>query len=319
MGDAELKQASDLFAELKKAYETPSKSSNWKDVYAKLRVLFVKFPCFLPPAVRKELAAIRGTSDISDNSPQAIAALTLIRESLEYAVLLAAREVDMETFTAASQQLLFFYGHAKSSESERRPLILGLVLLGMLVRDDEVAFVTFLESLSEADRSNIYIRDLIGLERNLSSGTYTQLIRARSVTPSNDYLPFLDSLITTARRRIAASLEACARSVPIAQAASFLLITPPAGTGGAQPSADAVRSEVIAFATGRGWTVEGDRLVVPKAAARGQTDPLSAVVDEVRVGCAFTRVVSVCIGVACSCFLVVTSTPNPASTQRHCR
>eukprot|EP01013_Petalomonas_cantuscygni_P020192 TRINITY_DN3841_c0_g1_i1.p1 TRINITY_DN3841_c0_g1~~TRINITY_DN3841_c0_g1_i1.p1 ORF type:complete len:331 (-),score=63.39 TRINITY_DN3841_c0_g1_i1:134-1126(-) len=303
MTEAAVVKAKSLFSKLKEQYDASSPSSPpatdaWKSTLAEIKSTVIKFPAFLPPALKREITARGAPGSVASpstvgsaaTSPEAAASETaqvaLLRDSLELGVLLAARAFDLQEFDATAELLFFCYSNpAVASSSARRPMIVGLYFLFLLCRDRLADFHAILERLDPADKQSPYVRDIAALERHLTGGSYAKVLAFRSRALSNEYAPFLDRLVETVRLKAAEGLEAAyPAGLPVQTAASLLLLAPsPSGIGSPPRAAgasagglgppgagsgdvEACRAAVAEYGKERGWKVAEGRVTFPAAA-----------------------------------------------------
>eukprot|EP00993_Chasmostoma_nieuportense_P003092 NODE_3837_length_888_cov_61.806833_g3684_i0.p1 GENE.NODE_3837_length_888_cov_61.806833_g3684_i0~~NODE_3837_length_888_cov_61.806833_g3684_i0.p1 ORF type:complete len:275 (-),score=101.19 NODE_3837_length_888_cov_61.806833_g3684_i0:62-853(-) len=180
-------EANTKFKDFKRAYDS-NDYTKCNDLLTQLKLLFIQFPTFLP-----------GNTDSSTREKEVIVA----RQTLEYAVLLNSKQNNLEAFERNMAHLKSLYDDfGNVMPSERRWLLTGLNLYRLLAQNRTIEFHTQLELIEDHD--NMYIRDVIQLERFLMEGSYHKLLQARSKVPSNEYIVFLEMLIDTVRAEIAA-------------------------------------------------------------------------------------------------------------------
>uniref|UniRef100_A0A7S1NXL2 CSN8/PSMD8/EIF3K domain-containing protein n=1 Tax=Eutreptiella gymnastica TaxID=73025 RepID=A0A7S1NXL2_9EUGL len=184
-------EANNKFHEFKSAYNTsPPDFVLCGKLLNELKMLFIKFPTFLPG----------GSKDSSTRAKEVV----LARQTLEYAILLNTKEQKLEDFERNMSHLQALYDdYSDVMPSERRRLIVGLNLLRLLAHNRTTEFHMQLELIDTADHEDMYIRDVIQLERFLMEGSYHKLLQARGKIPSNEYIVFMNMLLDTVRTEIA--------------------------------------------------------------------------------------------------------------------
>ena len=125
--------------------------------------------------------------------------------ALELGVLLTVASGDLDAFSRNLSQLKPHY--APGSYSTRKPHMLGLNLMFLLVENSLSEFHAELELLSEEEASTPFISFPIQLERQLMVGSYDELLRANSRIPDPSYAFFMDRLLQTVRDSIADCME----------------------------------------------------------------------------------------------------------------
>lgn len=107
--------------------------------------------------------------------------------------------------------------------SQRMFPLIGLNLLRLLAQSKIAEFHTEIESLDiDVILTNIYIKHPVQVEECLMEGSYNKIWLAKSNVPAEEYLFFMDILVTTIQREIAACCEKAYESIPIADAATLL-------------------------------------------------------------------------------------------------
>jgi 26S proteasome regulatory subunit N12 len=205
-------EANDKFQLFKTAYgATPCNLTTCNSLLQKLKHLFVQFPSFAPDAQ-------------TANLPTRDKEIMIARQTLEYAVLLNSKEQNMEEFEQNMAHLTCLYdNYPDVLPSERRWLIVGLNLLRLLAQNRTMDFHMQLELIPLAEHENMYIRDVIQLERFLMEGSYRKLLQARSKVPSNDYVIFLNMMLDTVRTEIADCSRKAYEKLSVEGAAKLLM------------------------------------------------------------------------------------------------
>jgi 26S proteasome regulatory subunit N12 len=178
---------------------------------------------------------------LSDESKQEV---LLVRETLEYATLLAAKTKDLSSFERHVNQVKSYYGRSDVDRSSREYLILGLNLLRLLAENRIGEFHTELELIPVKEHNNMYIKQPIDMELYLMEGSYNKLRAARDKVPAQEYLVFMDILMETVRKEIADCAEKAYKQLKVTAAQKLLFL-----------DSD---SAVTNYALSRGWTVSGN-------------------------------------------------------------
>nr|CCC95955.1 unnamed protein product [Trypanosoma congolense IL3000] len=179
--------------------------------------------------------------------------VTLTREVLEHAVLVSARQKDLESFELYFHQLNVYYRDIKATELSESPLyclVLGLNLVRLLVGNRIAEFHSELEKISNhMHGTNAYIRFAVLLERYLMEGSYNKLLNSRYQAPSNEYIPVVEMLVSTVRREVAGCIPRSYATLSFDRAQKILMMD----------SVDQVRS----VGDSNGWQLgpSGDRFV----------------------------------------------------------
>ena len=158
----------------------------------KLKILITQLPS-LPPA---------GAGDNADE--RAVA-----QRTLEYAVLLAAKREDVETFERQMAQLKPYYadghrgaGAATAVPSTARCLVVGMNLLHLLMENRLAEFHSELELTTEADRADPNVQFVLGLEQRLMEGSYGKVLAAKANCPA-EFAFFMAGLVERIRDLVA--------------------------------------------------------------------------------------------------------------------
>jgi|EP00670_Eutreptiella_braarudii_P005206 26S proteasome regulatory subunit N12 len=226
--------ANKKFQDFKNAYQD-NKFAECVKLLNELKMVFIKFPSFLPGADK--------------NSATREKEVVLARQTLEYAVLMNSKEQKLEEFERNMCHLQSLYDdYSDVMPSERRKLITGLNLLRLLALNRTTEFHTQLELIPTEDHDDMYIRDVIQLERFLMEGSYHKLLQARSKVPSNEYIVFMNMLLDTVRTEVADCSARAYEKLSVQGAAKLLMFDSP--------------KEAIEWAKSKdGWTLEGDFFV----------------------------------------------------------
>jgi len=224
-------EATRKFQEFKEAYGANKFEASHK-LLRELKGLFVRFPSFQP-----------GASPSATREKEVI----LARQTLEYAVLMNSKEQQLEEFERNMSHLQTIYDeYSDVLPSERRKLITGLNLLRLLALNRTTEFHMKLELIPIEDHEDMYIRDVIQLERFLMEGSYHKLLQARSKVPSNEYTGFMNMLLDTVRTEVAECSTKAYDTLSVKGATKLLMFTSDA--------------ETLAWAKSQpGWELKGDR------------------------------------------------------------
>eukprot|EP01012_Entosiphon_sulcatum_P066710 TRINITY_DN96071_c0_g1_i1.p1 TRINITY_DN96071_c0_g1~~TRINITY_DN96071_c0_g1_i1.p1 ORF type:complete len:308 (-),score=72.79 TRINITY_DN96071_c0_g1_i1:8-856(-) len=256
-----LRDATKAFDELRQAYQG-GQFDQCHAALQRLKRIIIEFPSFAP---QPESSSTR-TQEV-----------VLARESMEYAVLLSAKQIaaalqrkdttgvekGLEDFGRNVLHLQTYYDDFNDVEhkSERQALIQGLNLLRLLAQRRLPEFYMALERISIEEHESIFIRDVIQLERFLAEGSYHKLLQARATVPSNEYIVFMDMLQDTVRSEIADGVARAYDQLSVAGAADLLMFKDD-------------KQAAIAFAAGRdGWLHDGELFRFERIKAEDRTVP----------------------------------------------
>ena len=204
---ATIQKASLAFGHFKAAFDAKRDSECEKQL-AILKPLLLALPTYLDPAAE---------------SPSRAQELMLVRETLEHAVLFAARTQrldDMEQYVA---QVKVYYNDFTASPSERRLLVLGLNLLRLLTQSKTAEFHSELAAIPHSDQSARFIRVPVNIERYIMEGSYNRLLTAQDDAPAPEFTPLLALLQDTVRTEIAQCIPKAYESLTVKDAARMLM------------------------------------------------------------------------------------------------
>jgi len=221
-----IQQTGQVFGQMKAALDANKLDACDKHLRT-LQGLFVGLPTYLNP---------------SASSPSKVQEAVLVRESLEYAVLLCARRANLDDMERYYQQLKLYYTDFTDvalPPSERRLLMTGLNLLRLLVQSKIAEFHSELAAIPHSEHSTLFIKQPINLERYIMEGSYSRLLNAKNNSPSPDFIPLLERLQDTIRTEIAHCIPKSYARLTMPEAASVLML------GDAQ--------EAKQFGTTMGW------------------------------------------------------------------
>eukprot|EP01059_Diplonema_ambulator_P006468 TRINITY_DN1615_c0_g1_i1.p1 TRINITY_DN1615_c0_g1~~TRINITY_DN1615_c0_g1_i1.p1 ORF type:complete len:277 (+),score=115.50 TRINITY_DN1615_c0_g1_i1:34-864(+) len=243
MCDAAIAECEGKLAKYKQLYTgegTPTNPAACKQLLHELKVLFTTFPTFLNP---------------SADSATRIKEISLVREAMENSVLLAAATKNTDDFAQNFEILRVYYTDFKDEpKSERRLLILGLHLLRLLAMNETRAYHMELERIAVEDHDNMYIKDVVQLERYIMEGSYHKMLQARSKVPSAHYVPLMEMLLVTVRREVFKCATHAYEELSVEGARKLLMFD----------NTDDLRAFVEAEKERRGdevmgWVLEGDK------------------------------------------------------------
>jgi 26S proteasome regulatory subunit N12 len=204
---------------------------------------------------------------------------------LELAVLSSVRQNDDAAFDRNFAQLRPYYLDARSAlpPSSQEALLSGLSLLILLVQNRIAEFHTTVELLPEEILATPEVAQVSQLEAWLMEGAYNKVLAARTSMASPYYIPLLDRLASTVRDEVASCSEASYESLPAAEAAKILKFTSEA--------------ELNGYASQRGWTVQGGRVVFGKVGS-GATGASGVGGNGVESGSSAFEVIEHCVAYA---------------------
>lgn len=116
----------------------------------------------------------------------------------------------------------YFDMSSRIGDSKGMFVLLGLDLMRMLTVNSFAEFHANLELLSGC-LDNAFIQFPIQIEQSLMEGSYHKVSGLRKLAPSNEYVFFLDILLTTIRSEIASCMEKAYCSIPLSQIPTILL------------------------------------------------------------------------------------------------
>ena len=214
MGDVAItvREVAALFEKLKKSFAAKDQDFECEETLAALKKKFIHFPTFLAPGAE---------------SATRVQEVMLVRETLEHALLLSARNKDLDVFESYFAQLRVYYHDTPAGDvppSERRLMIVGLNLMRLLVSSRIAEFHSELERIEYSEHANLFVRMPVQLERYLMEGSYNKLLNARSQVPSNEYLPIVEMLESTVRLEIAGCIPKTYPTLGLAQARKLLML-----------------------------------------------------------------------------------------------
>lgn len=138
-------------------------------------------------------------------------------EALEWAMLLALKQEDFDSFGRHWQQLQPLY---MTVQTERKMHMIGLNLMALLVDHRLAEFHSQLELLSAVEASSPWIQFPIGLERKLMVGIYDEVLDAPIPDPT--YQIFMEQLLQTVRESIADCMEVTYKTLSVKSAAELM-------------------------------------------------------------------------------------------------
>jgi len=141
--------------------------------------------------------------------------------ALELGVLLSVVDQDLDAFARNVSQLKAFYAILAVS-SNKKCHLLGLNLMHLLVENNLSEFHAELELLSSEEASTPFISFPVNLERQLTVGSYDEVLSAGSHVPDQSYTFFMENLLQTVRDSIADCLEVSYKTVSIKEAVDIM-------------------------------------------------------------------------------------------------
>ncbi|CAM9242918.1 unnamed protein product [Sphacelaria rigidula] len=158
------------------------------------------------------------------DGPEATRERTLVRDVMEVAVFLSAREGDEAGFQRHMAQLKPYYMDFATElpASPNQSAVRGLNLLFLLVQNRLAEFHSELELMKDEERADACVVFPVRLEQYLMVGSYDKVLAARDNVPHEYYKYFLDSLLETVQDGIAECSEAAYSELSIAEAQKLL-------------------------------------------------------------------------------------------------
>lgn len=205
-----------MVEQFKKESSEPSTCKASLITLKKLKLKFLEFDSFLG-----------GENEGKDNIVLSRKEITLVRETLEYAILLSVRLKNLKMFDLHFKQLSHVYYQQTlfgMPASNRKHHILGMNLLRYLVENKRDLFHSELEEIPVDEHRNRFIQWVVNLDFALMEGSYNQLSEARRMIPSPEYSFFLDAMIQPLRKEISECLESGYKHISIDAAQKMLLI-----------------------------------------------------------------------------------------------
>ncbi|XP_783742.2 26S proteasome non-ATPase regulatory subunit 8 [Strongylocentrotus purpuratus] len=228
---ASLKATVTMYQELNKEWKKKTPDLNkCGEILGKLKIALLKLS-FLP------------TSSSQPSQKE----LLIAREVLEIGVKWSVSKRDVQSFERYIAQLKPYYFDFRESMpvSPYRYELLGLNLLRLLSQNRLAEFHTELELLPAKDlQSNIYIKHPVSIEQYLMEGSYNKVFLAKGNVPADSYRVFMDILLETIRKEIAACVEKAYTKISFQEGARLLFLSS--------------LPEVKAFAKERGWELGSD-------------------------------------------------------------
>eukprot|EP01080_Neovahlkampfia_damariscottae_P008833 gene8833-781_t len=191
----------------KKCHGNPTEA---QEILTTLKKEFIKFKTFLP--VNGQI------KNLTEDEKREI---VLVRETLEFAILLASQVKDMKSFERHMAQVKTYYNFNLVEKSERELLIHGLNLLRLLSQHKLAEFHTELELIPVSLHSNMYIKYAIDTDFSLMEGSYNKLLQLNN--PAEEYGIFKEILLETVREVIAECSEKAYNSLKLQEAQQVLL------------------------------------------------------------------------------------------------
>jgi len=131
--------------------------------------------------------------------------LLLARETMELATLLSVEAKDEAAFERHMNQVkIYYHDYAHLlPPSERKGIIIGLLLLNLLSQNKLGEFHTEMELIPPAEQQNLYVAFPIHLEKRLMEGSYNQLLNLHKDLPHPSFGFFANKLAASVRSKIA--------------------------------------------------------------------------------------------------------------------
>lgn len=192
-----------------------------------------------------------------EDLPIISAKLSVARETLELATLLAVRNRDIKAFERNFAQVKVYYTDFDKliEASERKFQLCGLNLLRLLANNAISEFHTELELLKQEEREDLYISYSIELEQRLMEGNYNKVLRKSKLPPMPEFACFTDILSKKVRDLIAECAENAYERIPLPEAQKLLLIED--------------NASFQKHIKERGWVVKDNSVVFQKAGSQG--------------------------------------------------
>ncbi|RWS29475.1 26S proteasome non-ATPase regulatory subunit 8-like protein [Leptotrombidium deliense] len=152
----------------------------------------------------------------------------MIRDILEIGVQISVLKDDTSSFERYMAQLKCYYFDFKDvlPPSSYEYQLLGLNLLYLLAQNKVADFHTELELLPPIEIiKNIYISHPVSLEQWLMEGSYNKVFLAKDNVPAESYTYFINKLLHTIRKEIAACMEKAYERISIDEATRILFLT----------------------------------------------------------------------------------------------
>merc|ERR1712238_163851 len=141
--------------------------------------------------------------------------------ALELGVLLSVVDQDLDAFARNVSQLKAFYAILAVS-SNKKCHLLGLNLMHLLVENNLSEFHAELELLSSEEASTPFISFPVNLERQLTVGSYDEVLKAGAHVPDPSYSFFMENLLQTVRDSIADCLEVSYKTMTMMDAVGIM-------------------------------------------------------------------------------------------------
>ncbi|CAD2216319.1 26S proteasome regulatory subunit N12 [Angomonas deanei] len=208
-----VRKVAEEYQRLKASYDG-NKDDASVEILNGIKRYIIFFPTFLNPSAQSETR---------------MEELTLTRNILELAVLVSARQKDVDRFELYFNQLQLYYTDV--SDLEESPIylkILGLNLVRLLVLSKIAQFHSELERIPyDIHGSNIDIRFAVLLERYLMEGSYNKLLTSRKKVPSSEYVPLVEMLEDTVRHEVAECIPHSYTQLSVEAAQKILMMSSP--------------------------------------------------------------------------------------------
>lgn len=150
--------------------------------------------------------------------------IALVRDVYEVAALLSVKEGDDSSFERhVAQAKTYYVDYARALDpSSRQNLILGLNLVRLMAQNRIAEFHTELELVPPEARNDKYIDYALRLEHYLMEGSYSKMREEKDAMPDQAFGHFVDALMITVRKEIAACCERAYDRLDVKAAARML-------------------------------------------------------------------------------------------------
>ncbi|CAM0902720.1 unnamed protein product [Alopecurus aequalis] len=177
--------------------------------------------------IKVHLAKIPSLPPTFEQTPNAVAELSLARDVYELAIMLSMKIGDQDAFERDFVQVKVFYTDTRGMipPSQEEYPVLGLNLMRLLAQIRIAEFHTELELLPLGALDHPCIKYAVELEQSFMEGTYNRLIKGRQAVPLETYLYFMDLLAETIRDEIADCSGQAYDHLPVKDAMEMLMFS----------------------------------------------------------------------------------------------
>jgi len=156
--------------------------------------------------------------------------LSIAISALEMGVLFSVVDQDLDAFARSLSQLKPYYQlsaeaattRKDNSKKNKKCHILGLNLMYLLVENNLSEFHAELELLDSEEACTRYVSFPINLERQLTVGSYDEVLKAGAHVPDPSYSFFMENLLQTVRDSIADCLEVSYKTMTMMDAVGIM-------------------------------------------------------------------------------------------------